>query len=86
MKWNNSKKRILLSTDWFPPAFKAGGPISSVHHLASLLASDFEVFVVTSIYDLNETEPLTVPFNTWTVKALSGGRFGCYMPTPRPCP
>lgn len=73
MKWNNSKRRVLLSTDWFPPAFKAGGPISSVHHLAASLARDYEVFVVTSVYDLNESQPLPVEFNTWMVKTLSGG-------------
>ncbi|CAG5083602.1 glycosyltransferase [Parvicella tangerina] len=53
-----NKKRILFFIDWYYPAFKAGGPISSVRNLCLLLKKDFEVLVVTGDRDLGETEAL----------------------------
>ncbi len=50
------KKRILILIDWFDPAFKAGGPIRSCVNFVSHLHQEFELFVLTSCYDLGSTE------------------------------
>lgn len=60
--------RILSVTDWYLPAYKAGGPVRSISNLVSTLAgSDFEFFVLTRDRDLTETAPYPgVPLETWT--------------------
>ena len=60
------KKQILIITDWFLPAFKAGGPIQSISNLVTHLKNDFDFWIYTSNSDLNET--LDIPsnnLNTW---------------------
>ena len=52
------RRRILFAADWYPPAFRAGGPVRSVAHLAALLADAHDVFVVTGTHDLGSPEPL----------------------------
>lgn len=49
------KPKILIYTDWFPPAFRAGGPIQSVYRLTQLLKEDYEVYVITTNEDLNDS-------------------------------
>jgi glycosyltransferase involved in cell wall biosynthesis len=51
-----SKSWLLTFIDWYTPAFKAGGPIRSVSNMASLLASEFEVFVYTGNKDIDGTK------------------------------
>jgi glycosyltransferase involved in cell wall biosynthesis len=61
-----SKKKILIFIDWFIPAFKAGGPISSVRNLCNALNEDYDIYVVTSDTDLGETNPLKgITSNKW---------------------
>ena len=48
------KPKILIYTDWFPPAFRAGGPIQSIYQLTQLLKVEYEVYVITTTEDLNE--------------------------------
>ena len=31
------KKKILISSEFFPPAFRAGGPVKSVNNLVNTL-------------------------------------------------
>jgi glycosyltransferase involved in cell wall biosynthesis len=50
-------KTILIFSDWYYPGYKAGGPVQSVYNLASLLSKYYKVKIVTSIYDLNSSEP-----------------------------
>lgn len=60
------KKRILICIDWYEPGFKAGGPIRSVANIVSALKDDFEFYILTSAYDLGETEPYPdVIVNEW---------------------
>lgn len=60
------KKKLLIFIDWFVPAYKAGGPISSVRNLCSALEDIYEIYVVTSNKDLGETEPLeNIVSNQW---------------------
>lgn len=60
------KRRILISVDWFPPAFRAGGPIRSAFNLAAFLSAQCEVWVMTSNKDLGADESLDVPVDVWT--------------------
>ena len=60
---DSDKTRILVSTEWFPPAFKAGGPIRSVYNLILAMKSDggnpdLEFFVLAGAYDLGEEEKM----------------------------
>ena len=61
-----SKKKIIIFIDWFVPAFKAGGPISSVRNLCNALEDEFEIYVVTSDTDLGDEQPLKgITSNVW---------------------
>lgn len=48
------KPKILIYTDWFTPAYKAGGPIQSIYQLTQLIKKEYEVYVITTTEDLNE--------------------------------
>lgn len=49
----NSKPSILILTDWYYPAYKAGGPITSLFNLCAFLKDDFNFYVLTSNKDLD---------------------------------
>jgi len=49
--------KILIFTDWFAPAYKAGGPVRSVVNMVNLLKKEHEVFVFTKDRDLKDTKP-----------------------------
>ena len=73
--------KILVLIDWYKPAYKAGGPISSVYNLTQLLGDHIEFYVVTSDRDLNEKLPLEgIKYNQWVthgkvkVRYLSKGQ------------
>ena len=60
------KKRILICLDWYEPGFKAGGPIRSVVNIVNALKDDYDFYVLTSAYDLGETEPYpNLLLNEW---------------------
>jgi glycosyltransferase involved in cell wall biosynthesis len=48
------KQKLLIHTDWFSPAYKAGGPIQSIYQLTQLLKKEYKVYVITTTEDLNE--------------------------------
>ena len=52
--------RILAVVEWYPPAYKAGGPIRSVHNLMQLLRAqtDHHLEVVCGDRDLGSPSPL----------------------------
>lgn len=61
-----AKKKILIFIDWFIPAFKAGGPISSVRNLCNALHDEYDIYVVTSDTDLGDERPLKgIVSNEW---------------------
>lgn len=47
-------KSILIFSDWFYPAYKAGGPITSINHLVQSLNAKLKISVITSACDLGE--------------------------------
>jgi glycosyltransferase involved in cell wall biosynthesis len=53
--------RILAVVEWYPPAYKAGGPVRSVHNLMQLLKAQtpHHLEVVCGDRDLGSTEPLS---------------------------
>ena len=61
-----SKKKIFICIDWYEPGFKAGGPIRSVANIVSELKDDYDFYILTSAFDLGETEPYEdIPLNEW---------------------
>ena len=52
--------RILAVVEWYPPAYKAGGPIRSVHNLMQMLRAqtDHHLEVVCGDRDLGSASPL----------------------------
>ncbi len=56
-------KKILVLSEWYAPAWKAGGPIRSLLNLMAIWP--FESYVYTGNYDLGEVEPLNVPCDQW---------------------
>ena len=59
--------RILTLVDYYPPAYKAGGPIRSVSNLVERLSDEFEFWVVTRDRDLGDAVPLPgVLAGVWT--------------------
>lgn len=66
---NSNKPKIAIIMPWFTPAFKAGGPIRSIHNLVYRLCNKFDFFIVTSNTDLND-EPLNnITSNSWVTKS-----------------
>lgn len=51
------EKTILIFSDWFVPAYKAGGPVQSVYNLALLLSRHYNIRVVCRDRDLNSSVP-----------------------------
>mgnify|MGYP001580886792 CR=1 FL=1 len=47
------KRKLLILSDWYPPSYKAGGPVQSVYRIAQLLNNQFNVSVITTNKDLN---------------------------------
>ena len=63
----NPKTKILIAIDWYRPAHKAGGPITSIENLLDLLGDEphLEFYVVCGVFDYGEQQPLDVPQETW---------------------
>ncbi|MEO8761208.1 MAG: glycosyltransferase, partial [Bacteroidia bacterium] len=63
-----TKKNILIFTDWYLPAYKAGGPVKSIASLAFYLKDTFNIYIITGNKDVYATEPHSnVKSNTWQV-------------------
>lgn len=59
-------KKILILIDWYTPAYKAGGPISSIYNLTQFLEEEINFYIVTSNKDLNSKKGLQgIKTNTW---------------------
>ncbi len=61
-----SNKKILILVDWFPPAYKAGGPITSVKNVVEHLHESLNIYVLAGAYDLHSLDILPgIQTNTW---------------------
>ncbi|MEL6590571.1 MAG: glycosyltransferase family 4 protein [Bacteroidota bacterium] len=73
-----SKPHILLLSDWFPPAYKAGGPIRSCVNFTYAMRKRYRISVLTSDRDLGSKTPLEkIEVNQW--QAFSEGVEVCYL-------
>jgi glycosyltransferase involved in cell wall biosynthesis len=59
------KKNILVLSDWYLPAYKAGGPVKSLAALTHHLKNDFNFFILTSNKDAFSKTPLPVKADEW---------------------
>ena len=67
-------KKVLIFSDWYPPAYKAGGPIRSCENLVFFLGSSYEIYVLTGSTDLNENKVLeNIEVDKW-VQHKSGAK------------
>jgi glycosyltransferase involved in cell wall biosynthesis len=65
---STKKLKVLVMVDWFAPGFKAGGPIRSCVNFTGNYKDNFELFVLTTDRDLNDTEPYPgIEANNWVV-------------------
>lgn len=56
----------MILSDWFYPAYKAGGPITSLVNLVKVIGDRVNVAVLTSAYDLGENKVLdNITPDTW---------------------
>ena len=63
-------RKVLVFIDWFYPAFKAGGPITSMSNMISLLSKDLDFFIVTSDRDLLDSSSFKgIKLDTWLKKS-----------------
>ena len=60
-----NKKKILLVSEWYSPAYKAGGPIQSIVGMAELLSEHAKVWVIAGSKDLGEIKHLDVQRDSW---------------------
>ncbi len=68
---NNNKPNILVFIDWFLPAFKAGGPIQSIHNIVLQMSHEFNFYIVTSNCDIDGELNLSDNIlNTWIQKEI----------------
>jgi len=59
-------RKILIFTDWYVPAYKAGGPITSIKNLVKLLSQDYDCYIVCGDRDLGDDEPFNnISTNEW---------------------
>ncbi len=52
------KPKVLICSDWFDPAYKAGGPITSIKNIIDHLYASYDFYVLCSAYDLHDNTPL----------------------------
>ena len=58
--------KVLVFIDWYLPAIKAGGPISSIVNMVDLLFEEVEFYIVTGNKDLNSKHNLEdIICNKW---------------------
>lgn len=61
-----AKSKLAVFTDWFPPGYRAGGPIRSTANLVAALQHDYDIRVVTSDRDFGCDQPYAdLPANAW---------------------
>jgi glycosyltransferase involved in cell wall biosynthesis len=57
---------VLVSLDWYLPAYRAGGPIRSISNLVSALGDAVDFRIVCGDRDLGENLPVDAPIGEWT--------------------
>ena len=65
---NHRPITVLASIEWFVPAYRAGGIISSLKNQVEHLKGDIDFRIVTGNADLTSTAPLSDEVNCWTMR------------------
>lgn len=61
--------KIMVFTDWYEPAFKAGGPIRSCVNFAAHMKADHDIYIFTGDRDLGDTKAFSaIETNRWSEK------------------
>ncbi|MBL7810742.1 MAG: glycosyltransferase family 4 protein [Bacteroidetes bacterium] len=60
------KKKIVITVDWFDPAYRAGGPVTSIKNMVENLHDLFDFRIITGCMDYGQTEPMAVATDCWT--------------------
>jgi glycosyltransferase involved in cell wall biosynthesis len=59
-------KKILISTDFYKPGYRGGGPIQSIYNLSQLISNDYIIKIITQNFDLNQRyNPYNLEVNIW---------------------
>jgi len=60
------KQKVFICSEYYKPGFLGGGPIQSVFNLTNLLSNNFQFFVLTKNFDLNQKlNPYNLKINKW---------------------
>jgi len=51
------RQKILITTDWFYPGYKAGGIITTCYNLVRLLEAHYSIYILTTDRDLGDEQP-----------------------------
>ena len=87
---SNKLQKVVVSTPFYVPAFRGGGPIQTLKALISAAPSEFQTQVVCANHDLGQSTPLTDHPNRWVevgpaqVQYVEGGirkQFGALKQT-----
>ena len=79
-----SHNRVLVTTRFFTPAFRGGGPIQTLNALVAAAPAEFAVDIICANHDLGETSPLVDRPNEWLpvgrarVRYVDGGFLALY--------
>ncbi len=61
-----NKPSLLIFSDWYYPAYKAGGPVTSLKNLTHNLKEFFDIYVITGAYDVQSNKYLPeIVVNEW---------------------
>jgi glycosyltransferase involved in cell wall biosynthesis len=59
-------KKILISTDFYKPGYRGGGPIQSIYNLSRLISENYIIRIITRNYDLTQKKsPYHIETNKW---------------------
>ncbi|MDO3412025.1 glycosyltransferase family 4 protein [Saccharibacillus sp. CPCC 101409] len=87
MKHSGKPRAVLTLVQYYLPGYKAGGPITTVSNVVSVLGGEYRFKIVTSDRDLGDSTPYNLPLGTWNegvantlyLKKLSSKKFWTIM-------
>jgi glycosyltransferase involved in cell wall biosynthesis len=66
--YKDSRKKILMITEWYDPGFKAGGPIQACKNVVTCLKEEYDFLILCSDRDHGDKEPYPgIPQDEWLV-------------------
>ena len=65
---NTRQMKVVVFSPYYPPAYRAGGPVRSVSHLVRATPPAFSARVVSRNWDLGDRARLVTEANTWVAR------------------